>query len=898
MRRLLSEVRYRLRALFRGRAMDTELNEEMQFHLEREIEKRTRAGASRAEAERMARAHFGAVEGTRDEARDARGISVLEHLGRDLHLAVRSLRNRPALTIGVVLTLGLGIGVNAAMFGIIDRLLFRPPPMLDDPGTVFRVYRPRLSVDEGEPRVDRNFAFPTFLDIARLTSPFETVAAFQTRRLGVGEGEDVLEVPVTVASASYFSLFRAVPARGRFFTQAEDAVPQGTQVAVLGYDFWQNRFGGQDVIGRTLRVDRMICTIVGIAPRHFVGMSDQGVPAVFLPITAYAYALRGQRYPGNFNWSWLELVVRRRASVSREIAEAAVDNGMIQSYRNAQAFDPGWGTPEENRVHGALGPVQLARGPDASPETKTATWIGGVALIVLLIACANVANLLLSRAVGRRGEVAMRAALGANRSRIAGQVLVESLVLAVLGGVVGVALAQWGAAGLRAWFLPADLDVGVLGDPRTLAFVAIAVVVAGLLTGIGPAMDAARTITSGSLRIDARHERRERTGLRSLLLVLQPALSMVLLVGALLFVRSLRHVRDYRLGYDVDPVALVAASLRGAQLNQAAQRELTQRMLDAAGTVPGVRYVSLAASIPFWSNEGRRLYVPGVDSVNRLGRFILQAGTPDYFRTMGTRIIRGRPFDATDRVGSPPVVVVSEGMARAVWPDQEAIGKCFRIGSDTVPCSTVIGIAEDMRVRSLTDSREFTYYLPAAQYDGGFDPIIIARVDGKAADYTTSLRARLQTEMPGAAYVTVAPLQTLVNPRMRSWEFGATLFVAFGALALIVAAVGLYSMMAYEVARRTRELGVRIAMGASVPRILRGVLARGGRLVLVGVLLGGVAALVIAPRIQDLLFQQPARDPVVFFGVAGVLALVGVLATLIPALRATRVDPNVALRAE
>ncbi len=237
-------------------------------------------------------------------------------------------------------------------------------------------------------------------------------------------------------------------------------------------------------------------------------------------------------------------------------------------------------------------------------------------------------------------------------------------------------------------------------------------------------------------------------------------------------------------------------------------------------------------------------------------------------------------------------------MARAVWPDQEAIGKCFRIGSDTVPCSTVIGIAEDMRVRSLTDAREFTYYLPAAQYDGGFDPILLARVDGKAANFITPLRARLQSEMPGAAYVNVRPLESLVNPRMRSWKFGATLFVAFGALALVVAAIGLYSMMAYEVARRTRELGVRIAMGASVSRILRGVLARGGRLVLTGILVGGAAALLIAPRIQSLLFQQPARDPLIFGGVALGLALVGMAATLIPAFRATRVDPNIALRAE
>ncbi len=314
--------------------------------------------------------------------------------------------------------------------------------------------------------------------------------------------------------------------------------------------------------------------------------------------------------------------------------------------------------------------------------------------------------------------------------------------------------------------------------------------------------------------------------------------------------------------------------------------------------MPGVRSATLAASIPFWSNEGRRLVVPGVDSVSRLGRFILQAGTPDYFRTMGTRILRGRPFDATDRAEGPPVVVVSEGMARVLWPDQEAIGKCIRIGSDTVPCTTVIGIAEDMRVRSLTDAREFTYYLPAPQYQGFFDPVLIARVDGNAADYLNPIRARLQVEMPGQAYVTTVPLSRLINPRMRSWELGATLFGAFGALALVVAAVGLYSVMSYDVARRTRELGVRIAMGATVSRILGGVLAKGGRLVLVGVGLGGLVSLALAPRIEGLLFQQPARDPAVMGLVAAGLLVISLAATVVPALRASRVDPNVALRTE
>jgi hypothetical protein len=290
--------------------------------------------------------------------------------------------------------------------------------------------------------------------------------------------------------------------------------------------------------------------------------------------------------------------------------------------------------------------------------------------------------------------------------------------------------------------------------------------------------------------------------------------------------------------------------------------------------------------------------VPGVDSVHLLGRFILQAGTSDYFRTMGTRILRGRAFDASDGQGTARVMVVSEGMARALWPSREAIGQCVRIGADTMPCTTVIGVAEDMRVRSLTDAREFTYYLPAAQYGSAFDPVVLARVDGRAEDQLQAVRQRLQAEMPAPAYVTAMPLKQLVDPRMRSWEFGAAMFVAFGGLALLVAAVGLYSVMSYEVAQRSREIGVRIALGAPLGRILRGVLARSGRLVAAGIAIGGLVTLAVAPRLEGLLFQQPARDPGVFLLVAGGLLLVGLVATAVPALRATRVDPNTTLREE
>jgi hypothetical protein len=308
--------------------------------------------------------------------------------------------------------------------------------------------------------------------------------------------------------------------------------------------------------------------------------------------------------------------------------------------------------------------------------------------------------------------------------------------------------------------------------------------------------------------------------------------------------------------------------------------------------------VSLAESVPFYSNEGRGLWVPGVDSIRRRGRFVLQAGGPEYFATLGTRILRGRAFDDSDRAESPRVVVVSEGMARAIWENGDPIGKCIRIGADTAPCTTVIGVAEEMRLRTLTDAREYTYYLPATQYDLPMSLQLFVRIRGDADGLVEPLRRRLQREMPGSAFAIAMPLGRLIDPQRRSWKFGATMFVAFGGLALVLAAIGLYSLIAYDVAQRTQELGVRLALGASVGDVVKLVMSNGIRLVAVGLVLGGGLALWGSRWMEGLMFQQSPRDPIVFGVVALVLLAVALLACSGPALRAARVDPNTALRAD
>ncbi|HKW10266.1 MAG TPA: ABC transporter permease [Gemmatimonadaceae bacterium] len=890
-----SDLRYRFRALFDRSAIEDELDAELRFHLERQVAHYERFGLSHSEAMRRARIAFGGIERAKEESRDARGTVLVETARQDLRYAVRGLRARPVFTLGVVLTLGLGIGANAAMFGVIDRLLFRAPPYLKGAERVYVTW-----ISDKSDRTERQIQFARYTDFARWTHAFESIAAFATWRPAVGDGDAARQRPVTAASASYFDLFDARPVLGRFFTALDDSIPRGTPVAVLGYAFWQSEFGGRhDVVGKQLRVGHTLCTIIGVAPEYFIGVSDQGVPALYVPITTFAWDLRGRDYSKAYTWSWLELAVRRRAGISVAAANADLTSAFRRSWI-AQAAAMGRPSQLESyRPRASIGPIQLERGPQAGAAGRVMTWVSGVALIVLLIACANVANLLLSRALARRREIALRLALGVGRARLIRQLLTETLVLATLGGAVGLVVAQWGGAALRRAFLPADFPGDVLTDSRTLVVALIAIVFTAGVTGIAPATLALRSALSQTLGPGGRDAGARRSTMRTALLVFQASLSVVLLVGAGLFVRSLRNVRAMRLGYDVSPVLVVSYNMRGVPMTDIERRALEARLVDEAETTVGIVSATPVASVPFWANEGRPLYVPGIDSVSARGQFYLQAGNPEYFRTLGTRILRGRAFDAHNDARSPRVAVVSDGMARALWPGAEPLGKCIRIGADSAPCTIVIGVAEDMHLRSLTAQREHTYYLPIAQY-GEATGMLLLRVagSGESADYAELVRRRLQRLMPGAAYVSTMPFSNVVDPTMQSWRLGATMFAGFGALALTLAGIGLYGVIAYGVAQRRQEIGVRLALGARASDVVGLVVGGALRLVVSGLVLGSAISLWAGRWIATLLFQQSPADPLVYSIVAAVLALVTLLATAVPAISAVRVDPNVALRAE
>ena len=421
--------------------------------------------------------------------------------------------------------------------------------------------------------------------------------------------------------------------------------------------------------------------------------------------------------------------------------------------------------------------------------------------------------------------------------------------------------------------------------------------VAGALTALAPVLQSRRTDVAESLKAGVREGGHRRSRTRTVLLLLQGTLSVILLVGAGLFVRSLRKVEAIPLGYDVDPVLYIYPNERGVKLSDQEQIALRQRLVEAARAIPGVERASLGLTVPFWDTWEEDLHVAGIDTVSRLGSFTLQAGSPEYTTTVGTRILQGRGIEAEDRKDAPGVMVVSASMGNKLWPGREALGQCIRMGSDTAPCTTVVGVAEDARQNSITDDAGLHYYLPITQ----FHPeaaVVFARVRGNASAMTESVRRQLQPLMPGDGYVTVTPMRDIVDPNLRSWRLGATMFLAFGGLALALAAIGLYSVIAYDVTQRTHELGVRIALGARINDVVRLVVRDGFRFALVGVAIGSLVALWAAHWIEPLLYAESPRDPVVFGLVCFVLLLVAVLASAVPALRAARVNPTTALKTE
>lgn len=899
------ELLRRLRDWTRRDQLTRELDDELAFHrrsLERDA---MAAGQTPDQARRHAALRLGNVGLVREDTRQRWSLPSVELLLRDFRHAVRGLRRAPAFTVTVVMTLALGLGANAAMFSVVDQLMFRSLAFLREPDQVHRVYWQRSDRDQRVTSTSSPYA--RFLDLARETSSFAQLAAFSERPLAIGEGEAMRERRVGAVSASYFALFNARPVLGRFFTEAEDVPPRGADVVVLSHAFWQSQYGGRNVLGEVLQVGNVRAAIIGVAPAGFDGVNDISPPVLWIPITTFAGSAGttdATTYHTTYHWGWMNTIVRRKAGVALDVAQADAARAYLRSWNAEREMTPSLAPADSARPSVVLSGIRPGAGPEPSLEARTALWVTVVAVVVFLIAIANVANLFVARALRRQRETSVRVALGAGATRIVLQALMEGMMLAALSIGAALLAAQWARSGIRALFVtggpsatPVELSTIFL-DGRTVAITAGLGLLFAVTMSLLPLLLLRRVPLSDGLRAGVRGGERHGQRLRTALLLVQGALSTVLLIGAALFIRSLDAVKALPMGYDAERVLLVDRVMRGERPGTDALRSMNMQLVSVAEALPGVEAAAWAATVPFYSTSSTALFVAGIPDVSVLGTFTNQITTPDYFATMSTRVLRGRGLTDEDRAGAPPVAVVSESMAKGLWPGQDPIGRCFRMRADTAPCHTVVGVAEDMVQRDLTATQRFHYYLSLAQSTRTLGNYLLVKTRDDPATMMEPLRGALQRTLGGAGYVNVQPLASIVGNEHRSWRLGATMFGWFSVLALLVAAVGLHGVVAYSVTQRLHELGIRAALGASAGNIVRLVVGQSVRSVVVGVAVGLLIAVYVSRFVEPLLFRQPAIDPLVYGSVAMVMVLVAVLASALPARRATKVDPASALRAE
>jgi predicted permease len=905
MKRLRPGIRRLFRLRSRREDIASEVDDEIRLHLELRTRQLMDSGVPEAEARTQAAHRFGELRGAREQleklahTREAR-MSAREWViswQQDVRYSIRSLLRDPMFSAMVIFTLALGIGANAAMFGIVDRLLLRGPAFVDDPDRVVNLFVTTHPAGRGD-FTGGTVGYVMYEMLRDRTSVFEHVAAWTLRDGRVGSGEDAREVRFAYATEDLFPLLGTTPQRGRFFGEDEDRPGAASRVVVLNESYWRTHYGGDpDVIGSEIIINDASHSVIGVTPAGFTGPQLEPV-AFWLPMSTHPPTASDWRT--TWDAQWLRVVARLAPGVTPEQAGAAATAAYAGSYDNDD--------PVSAAARLTFRPLHFTEAGTEPGEMRVALWLLGVSAIVLLIACANVANLMLARGLRRGREIGVRVALGIHPRRLLRLVLTESILLAFFGGMLALLVAHWGGHAMRAFLLP---NVDWTEPPlslRILLFSGVIALTLGVALGILPALQALRQKLTATLNTGAREGGGRRSRMRMGLTVAQTALSVVLLVGAGLFVRSLANVRGLDLGLEPDRVVVLGLSLPFmGQMNseeRAAETvrrgQMFSRVLDHVRNMPDMEDAAVAVGTPFRSWFTVRLQVPGRDSIPRLpgGGPYISAVTSGYFSTVGTRILRGRAFTDADRAGSEPVLIVNETMASTLWPDEDAVGKCLLIGRDAPDCTRVVGVAEPARRSGIREEASMQYYIPFGQERGIGGNTLLVRPRPGATGVVENLRREIHALEPSVRYVSATTLQELLDPQLRQWKLGATMFALFGGLALLIAAVGLYSVIAYAVARRRCELGIRMALGARPVDITRMVVADGVGLVAAGLLIGIALSLAVGRWVEALLFDVTPRDPSTFVAVAATLLFVALAATLIPARRAGRVNPTEALRAD
>lgn len=888
------------RRSFWGRDVDRDINDELRFHLEMRERDFLAAGMSPEQAHEAARARFGDVHDVTTnlrahdlrKQRQERRVEVMGNLAQDIRYGVRKLVQAPGFSAAVVLILALGIGINSAIFSAVDAAMLRPLPFADTDRLMLLegVNFPAEMRMSGPPREKRS---PDISDVQAMQDVVQEFGAYTPGGLNLGGNGNPTRVKIAIATPGLFTMLGATPLRGRTFVEAEGK-PGAPDVVLLSEGLWKRQYGGDaGIIGRAVLLNDVPHTVVGIMPENFVFPAGT---ELWIPM------------PAPFSWSGTRREALRSFFVPTKIVKLKPGVSAATAGKRVRAlFDP-YATADSPIEYTAEELVQPLQQILVKNRRTALLVLMGAAVLVLLTACANVTNLLLSRAAQRRREIGIRAALGASRVRIVQQLLTESVLLSALGGIVGVALA-FGALGLLATIMPAQLvDVAPPRiDMRVLAFSLVVSMLSGLVFGLWPAFGATRKHASHTANL--RQGGHGATGgdgraLRRIFVVSEMAFALLLLVGAGLMLRSFRELLTTNSGVEIERVASMELSLPKSRYKDAAAiRAFHQQLLQRLQGTPGVEAAASINEVPLRGEYGIGLSVEAEGKVRPKDDKGLYPQylrvTPDYFRAMGIRMLAGRSLNAQDDEKHPGAVI-NKTMADALWPGENAVGLRFAFG--TMPGEqpeyiTVVGVIADVRSQSIEMAPSPQMYLSFIDSPTGFAGIV-ARGTGDARTMVAALRNAVRAVDAQQAVYNLQTLDQTVSKNIAPRRTNTILFATFGALAVVLAAFGVYAVIANGVAQRSREIGIRIALGAEVRSIMRMVMREGLLLGIAGIVIGLAGAWALTRIMESLLFGVSAHDPFTFVAASALLLVVALAASYLPARAASRVDPIKTIRTE
>lgn len=876
-----------LRALattfFRSSSVDEEMEEELRSHIQNRSDDLERSGLPRQEAERQARIEFGGYQKFKEECREATGGQLWQTLFQDARYGLRMLRKAPGFTAVAVLTLALGIGANTAIFSVVYAVLLRPLPFKDPARLVM--------LNETTPRVGTvSVSYPNFLDWRSQSHTFSQMAgvtAVGFNLAGVTQPESIVGRAV---SPNFLSMMGVRPILGRDFYPSEEK-PGAAPVVLLSYQLWQSHLGGdRDAIGRTITLDDRSFTIIGVLPPDYRPIERLDV---MIPMGVWAT----DNSSINQRESRGDMVVVGRLAPDASLQQARAEMEGIAA-RLAKEY------PAANDQFSVL--LQSLRDAYVGDTRPAILVLFGAVMFVLLIASANVANLFLVRGAARTREMAVRVALGASRGRIVRQILTESFVLAGLGGVLGLGLALAGIRGMS-HFIPAMMLSGATVDMNgaVLLFAAVVVAASAFIFGLAPAMQSAKGDPHAELKEGAKSASAgaSQNRLRDLLAIAEISLALILLAGAGLMIKSLYRLLSVDPGFRTERVLTMRLELRTAQYGKDAQvLNFWQQVLDRVRTLPGVESVAVGTVVPLTDDHSRNDITIENMPLPQPGSFPhpdVHLVSPGYVSTLGVQMLRGRTFTDSDNQKAPLVGMVNATLAKQYFGNEDPIGKRFMMGhpGKDKHWITIVGLAGDTKLYGLAQPARLEVYLSYQQFpDSEMELLTKSAVD--PTTLTTSIRNVIASIDKNQPITDIATMEQLVSNNVSLRRITLVLLGMFSGLALLLAAIGIYGVLSYAVALRTREIGIRLALGAQRTDVMRLIVGQGVRLALVGVTLGLVTSLALTRLMSTLLFSVSASDPLTFASVALVLTIVALTACYIPARRAMRVDPIIALRYE